>query len=110
MELYFMDTRAFSMARLLRISASACALAIISFSGPAIALDTEQPDFVIPFASLSPAAQQEIILLQRDLALQEAAPVIATPNSRGIATQSAANPVFVDDRKIRANWAVGMYR
>jgi hypothetical protein len=114
MEAYFMDTRAFSMARSLRNSAGALALAFVAVTGPAYALDGDDSQISIPFSSLSPAAQQEIAALQlqihRNGAPNTAIVPLAEPVSRNRQPALGVEPVMLDGRRVRINWAVGVYR
>jgi hypothetical protein len=114
MEPYFMDTRAFSMARTLRISAGALALAIGVVTGPAFALDGDDSQIAVPLSSLSVSAQQEIAALQLQMHRNGvAAPGVFPlnePASRDLAPALGAEPVMLDGRKVRINWAVGVYR
>jgi hypothetical protein len=114
MEGYFMDTRAFSMARSLRISAGAVALALCTVTGPAFALDGDDSQIVIPFSSLSVSAQQEIAALQLQtnrIGTPDAVLFpLNEPVSRDLAPLSGVEPVMLDGRKVRINWAIGVYR
>jgi hypothetical protein len=102
------------MARSLRISASAVALVLSMVSGPAIAQNLGDEQISVPFSSLSAAAQQEIIALQRQLNHESApAPVfqpLERPVSRTVATPVHSAPALLDDRRARVNWAIGVYR
>ncbi|MGL4322078.1 MAG: hypothetical protein ACRCS3_14560 [Paracoccaceae bacterium] len=114
MEAYFMDTRAFSMARSLRNSAGALALALGAVTGPAFALDGDDSQITVPFSSLSYSAQQEIAALQREM-IHSGAPnqglfPIDEPVARDLAPGFDVEPVMLDGRRVRINWAVGVYR
>lgn len=109
-----MDTRAFSMARSLRISASAVALVLCAVTGPSHAQDRVEGQRAIPFTSLSVSAQQEILLQQRGLRESGGSAsdsiAVAEPVARDFGLQPNAAPIFADDRKLRIGWAIGVYR
>jgi hypothetical protein len=114
MEPFIMDTRAFSMARSLRRYAGAGALVLCSICGPALAQQQDDDLVTIPFSALSAAAQAEI------LALQGVPPVVVATNpldfpfdmpvAQGVSDPVQTQTVMVDGRRVRINWAVGMYR
>jgi hypothetical protein len=109
-----MDTRAFSMARSLRYSASVGALVLLATSVPAISQNLGEDQITIPFSSLSVSAQREIISLQRS-ADRTSAPdpllfPLDAPVSRSVTSPLQAETVMLDGRKVRVNWAIGVYR
>lgn len=109
-----MDTRALSMARSLRLSAGVGALVLFSVCGSAFAQQQGEGQLTIPFSSLSASAQQEILALQNRLNRSEpAAPVllpVQEPASRNVAVPLPTQPLSLDGRKARFNWAIGVYR
>jgi hypothetical protein len=102
------------MARSLRISAGAVALALCTVAGPAFALDGDDSQIAIPFSSLSASAQQEIAALQLQLNRNSAPDTMLfpldEPASRDLAPLSDVQPVMLDGRRVRINWAIGVYR
>jgi hypothetical protein len=109
-----MDTRAFSMARNLRFSASVSAFVIIAACGPVFAQNRGDDQITVPFSSLSAAAQQEIISLQRGLNRETASDPLLFPLDAPVARRAPvplqAETVMLDGRKVRVNWAIGVYR
>ncbi len=109
-----MDTRAFSMARSLRYSASVGALVFVSLCGPAFAQNRGDDQITVPFSSLSASAQQEIIALQRGVNRETAADPLLFPLDAPAVRRSPlplqAEAVMLDGRKARINWAIGVYR
>lgn len=108
-----MDTRAFSMARVMRFTATVGALVIGTAFGPSFAQQHGEDQLLIPFSSLSASAQAEILALQRDIA-RASAPAAPLPQELPVARQQTS-PVGIDsalanDRRVRTNWAIGMYR
>jgi hypothetical protein len=109
-----MDTRALSMARSLRSSATVSVLVLFSVCGSAFAQQQGDGLVTVPFSSLSASAQQEIIALQGGL--NRAAPVstplfpLEAPAARDQITPLPSRTVMLDGRRVRINWAVGMYR
>jgi hypothetical protein len=109
-----MDTRAFSMARSLRLSAGVGALVLSVTCGSAIAQNRGDDQISIPFSSLSVSAQQEILALQRIQNRESDVIAPAFPVDQPVARQSVvpvpSQTVMLDGRKLRINWAIGMYR
>lgn len=109
-----MDTRAFSMARSLRISASAVALVVSMVAGPAFAQNRGDDQVVVPFSSLSASAQQEIIALRRASSSDSVRAPLLLPADQPVARNQNAPfqsaPVMLDDRRLRIGWAIGVYR
>ena len=109
-----MDTRALSMARSLRLSASVGALVLFSVCGSAFAQQQGEGQLTVPFSSLSASAQQEILALQNRLNRgAPAAPVllpVEEPVARNVVLPLPTQQVSQDGRKARFNWAIGVYR
>jgi hypothetical protein len=113
MEPFIMDTRAFSMARSLRSYAGAGVLVLCSICAPALA--QQDDDLVtIPFSSLSAAAQAEILALQGiqapGAASQPLLFPVDEPVTQGVNTPVQSQTVMLNGRRVRINWAIGMYR
>jgi hypothetical protein len=109
-----MDTRALSMARSLRFSASVCALVVSTVCGPALAQQQGDGQVTVPFSSLSVGAQQEILALQNSLnsgpASGPAFFPLQEPVARAAALPLQPQTVMLDGRRVRLNWAIGVYR
>lgn len=109
-----MDTRAFSMARSLRKSASAGALVLVSLFGPAFAQNRGDDRIMVPFSALSASAQQEIVALQRNVNRETAPDPLLFPLDAPVTRQTPlhlqAETAMLDGRKARINWAIGVYR
>jgi hypothetical protein len=109
-----MDTRAFSMARSLRSLASVGALVFFSVSGTAFAQQQGDDLVLVPFSSLSYAAQQEILALRGVQPVVPAAEPLPLPLEETVARDSISpfdtQTVMVDGRRVRINWAIGVYR
>jgi hypothetical protein len=114
MEPLIMDTRALSMARSLRSSAKVGALVLLAVCSPAVAQQQGDGFVSVPFSSLSSAAQQEVLALQRGL--NRTAPSIPrhlpleTPVARNEISPDQRLPLLSNDGRVRINWAIGMYR
>ena len=109
-----MDTRAFSMARNLRSYAGAGALVLLSVCGPGFAQPQDDELVLVPFSSLSSAAQQEILALKQAQNPVSVADPIGLSVNEPVTQQSAAPAdgqfMMVDGRRVRINWAIGVYR
>jgi hypothetical protein len=100
------------MARSLRLSAGVGALVVLSAFGPATAQQRGDEPLLIPFSSLSASAQAEILALQPDLnrgPLPSPLP-LDFPVTQGVSSPINVETVMVDGRRVRINWAIGMYR
>jgi hypothetical protein len=114
MEPFIMDTRALSMARGLRSSAKVGALVLLAVCSPAFAQQQGDGFVSVPFSSLSAAAQEEVLSLEGGLsrAAPGNAPLfpLETPVARNDAAPTQLLPLLRDGRRVRINWAIGMYR
>jgi hypothetical protein len=102
------------MARSLRSCAGAGVLVLCSICAPASAQQRDGDQVTVPFSSLSASAQAEILALQGFDSRSSAANPLIFPVDEP-ATQSVRAPlstetVMLDGRKVRINWAIGMYR
>ncbi len=109
-----MDTRAFSMARSLRSYAGAGVLVLCSICAPALAQQQDDDLVTIPFSALSASAQSEILALRGVRTESTAADPLLFPFdqtvSQGLSNPVQSETVMVDGRRLRINWAIGMYR